>query len=608
MIPIVGVDPYPEIGDYAVIGDCRTAALISRKGSIDWLCMPDFDSPSVFAAILDDQAGGRFAVFSDPDARYERRYVTETAVLETTVTSTGGSFRLTDLMAVDPAVGRKLRPQREVLRIIEVLNGAPTIRILYQPRPDYARKRPRIHRRGVGVWLTGDNRNVLLLHTDIPLALDGEHASLSAEFQLHANERRFLSLTCTGGSMAVIPGLDGEAEVRLVETLCWWQEWSSRCRYKGPYAGSVLRSALTLKLLTFCLSGAVVAAPTSSLPEWIGGPRNWDYRYCWLRDAALTLRAFLELGFTDEGHAFLNWMINSTRLTASKLQVMYSVYGLPTLDEQHLDHLEGYRRSTPVRIGNGAHSQLQLDIYGSVIVAAYDYLQGGGRLSRQEKQLLIKFGKTVCRQWRKPDNGIWEYPHGRRHNTFSKMMCWAALDRLTRLHDEGSIKVPKVRFEEHREAIRREIELHGVDPSSGSYVSVFGGEELDATLLLFSRYHYAQANAPRMNTTFERMDRELGQGALLYRYHRGFDGMDAPEGAFGAASFWAVEFLALQGAVLEARQRFEELLGYANDVGLYGEEIEPKTGRALGNFPQAFTHAALINAALSISAAERSAK
>jgi GH15 family glucan-1,4-alpha-glucosidase len=348
----------------------------------------------------------------------------------------------------------------------------------------------------------------------------------------------------------------------------------------------------------------VIAAPTASLPERIGGVRNWDYRYCWLRDASLTLRAFDDLGFTVEGEAFLSWVLHATRLTWPELQVLYDVYGEARIPESTLDHLEGYARSVPVRVGNAAIDQLQLDTYGEVIDAAWRYCERGGRLDRTTARTLAGLGDTVIRRWHEPDEGIWEPRRGRQHHTHSKAMCWVALDRLVRLCERRHVQAEPARFARPRDEIREVIEAHGYSARLGSYVSIFDGETLDASLLLLSLMGYADPQSPRMRGTLarvrERLGADAGWGGLLYRYLDEDDGLPGSEGAFGICGFWGVEARALQGDVGAARSDFERLLSFGNDVGLFAEEIDPQDGAALGNFPQAFTHVGLINAAITL--------
>ena len=591
----------PSIGDYAVIGDCRSAALISRSGSLDWLCWPRFDSPSVFGALLDQAKGGWFGVHPAGSFAAERRYAAGTNVLETTFRTSSGVVRLTDLMPVcsEADGARELRPQHELLRVIECLAGELEIEVAYQPRPDYARATPRLRDRGHFGFHYQQRDSALILRGDLPMALVDDASGVRGRAVLRAGERRHLSLVFGQGEPAVLPLLGADAGRRLTASIRWWKQWSSRCTYAGPYREAVLRSALTLKLMAYAPSGAVIAAPTTSLPERLGGTRNWDYRYCWLRDASLTLQALFDLGYRAEGEAFLAWLIHTTRITWPELQVLYDVYGRPDLKERELEHLAGFGGARPVRVGNAAGGQLQLDVYGEVLDAAYQFLQRGGRLDRTTGRMLVGFGKTVCRHWREPDEGIWEIRGARRQHTYSKAMCWVALDRLLRLHETGRLRVPAEIFARERAAIREEVERHGFDQDLGSYVSVLGGNTLDASLLQLGRYGYADPASPRMRGTLAATRARLGRDGLLYRYLAD-DGLPAGEGAFGICSFWAVTAQALAGDPDGAAAVFEGLLRRANDVGLYAEEIDPESDAPLGNFPQAFSHVGLIDAALTL--------
>ncbi|MBI2186484.1 MAG: glycoside hydrolase family 15 protein [Acidobacteria bacterium] len=596
---------YRPIGDYALIGDCRSAALVSKSGSIDWLCWPRFDSSSIFAALLDRRRGGRFTIAPVEPFTTTRRYVGETAVLETTFRTVSGVMRLTDVMpvAAEGEKAQELWPDHELLRRVECLSGTVEIEVFFDPRPDYGRLVPRLTDWGAFGLVCEHRGEVIALRTEIPLTTGGEPGARGIA-RLQAGEARTLSVTYDRWLPVVFsPGSDASGS-RIARSVAWWEAWVRACQYDGPYAAMVRRSAITLKLLTYAPSGAVIAAPTTSLPEEIGGVRNWDYRYCWLRDAALTLRAFDDLGFTIESEAFLSWVLHATRLTWPELQVLYDIYGEARIPESVLEHLEGYAGSAPVRVGNAAAGQLQLDTYGEVIDAAWRYCARGGRLDRTTARTLVGLGQTVVRRWREPDEGIWEPRSGRRQHTYSKAMCWVALDRLVRLCDRRHVHADAARFARERDAIREAIEAHGYSARLGSYVSIFDSEALDASLLLLSLMGYADPQSPRMRGTLARVREHLGANGLLYRYLGEDDGLPGSEGAFGICSFWGVEALALQRDVTAARGDFERLLAFGNDVGLFGEEIDPRTGAALGNFPQAFTHVGLINAAVTIARLE----
>ena len=545
--------------------------------------------------------GGSFSLRPrDPFFTATRRYVDRTAVLETDFTTESGSVRLLDLMPIDDGA-RSLRPMREVLRAVEGMGGTVEIEVRLDLQPDYARRRVRPRRRGRLGWTYAWGNEVLVVHTDMALRLEGD--ALVGTVTLGAGERRYLSLAYTKSDPAVLPPLGKHAEERIADTIHWWREWAGRCRYAGPYREPVVRSAVTLKLLTYALSGAIVAAPTTSLPEAIGKGRNWDYRYCWLRDAGLTTQALLATGYRDEALAFLGWMLHATRLSWPELQVMYDVFGRTRLAESELVHLAGYRR-----VAAGAHRQRRLP------PAPARHLRRGrdrrpmppwpatAASTPNRRACSRGLGDVVCRQWRESDSSIWEVRGPLRHYTFSKVMCWAALDGLLKLHDDGALALSPTKVEafgRERAAIEQAIERRGFNAAIGSYASVLDGDKVDASLLLMACIGYKDADDPRMRATYDRIHQRLGRNGLLYRYER-FDGIDGIEGAFGICGFWAIDNLAKRGDLDAAERRFQHMLAYANDLGLYAEEIDIASGAALGNFPQAFTHVGLINAAVAI--------
>jgi GH15 family glucan-1,4-alpha-glucosidase len=597
----------PLIEDYAIIGDCRTAALVSRSGSIDWLCLPDFSSPSIFACILDRASGGCWSI--TPRGRFtsKRQYVGHSCALATTFETGQGAVRVIDLFPILDGAN-SLAPMRELLRIVEGVVGEVELEIRLEPRPGYGRDTPVLQDRGKLGWCYSWSNELLLARTATPLTPRND--ALTGSIRAAAGERHFFNLSYVRNDPGVIPPLENGGARRLDRTLDWWQTWSDQCSYQGPRRDAVLRSALTLKLLCFALSGAIVAAPTMSLPEAIGGERNWDYRYCWLRDAGLTMQALVGLGFHAEARAFLSWLLHATRLSWPRLEVLYDVYGRPPAQEQVLQQLAGYRGSKPVRIGNRASTQLQLDVYGQLVLAAETFISAGGHIDAVEARLLVGLGRTVCKCWREADNSLWEIPDPRRQYTLSKVMCWVALDRLLRLAGKGVISLGSdcERFRRERTAIGELIEGAGFNAAVGSYVSELGGTQVDASLLLMACLDYRHAADPRMIGTYERIVQRLGRDGLLYRYEHGYDGFGSREGTFGICSFWAIDNLARRGDVAAAEHLFDRLLGFANDLGLYAEEIDPERGTALGNFPQAFTHVGVINAALAIEHSRKAAR
>ena len=600
-----------RIADYALIGDCRTAALVSRDGSIDWLCLPKFSSPSVFARLLDAR-GGSFSLSPTQPFTTTRRYVDGTAVMETVFQTQAGSARILDCFPVLDGI-RQTRPMRELLRIVEGSTGTISIRAVIDLKPDYARRAPKpSFQRRMG-WSCAWGDEIVHVHSDVDLAVEAPSSGtswcgLSATFSLAPGERRYFSLCYSKGEPAIIAMLGEDADERLEHTLAWWRHWSAQIVYEGPHRDAVVRSAVTLKLLSFSLSGAIVAAPTTSLPETIGGDRNWDYRYCWLRDAGLTMQALIGLGIREDATAFLDWLLHATRLTWPKLKIMYDVFGRSGLDERSLPHLAGYQGSRPVRIGNGAHNQQQTDIYGEVILAAHTYVAAGGLIDSAGARMLAGLGQVVCGIWRAPDSGIWEIRGARRQYVFSKVMCWTAFDRLIALHELGAIDLGDrlMSYRAEREAIAELIETRGFNTAIQSYTGELDGSQVDASLLLMSSVGYCNATDPRMRATYDLICQRLGRDGLVQRYEPGVDGLEGDEGAFGICSFWAVEQLARSGEIAQAEQQFTHLLSFGNDVGLFAEELDAQTGEALGNFPQAFTHVGLVNVALAIQQARRS--
>jgi GH15 family glucan-1,4-alpha-glucosidase len=595
----------PNIQDYAIIGDGRSAALVSRDGSIDWLCWPRFDSPSLFGWLLDRRVGGSWQIGPTDPARTERRYIDGTNVLETRFHTATGAVVLTDFMpaASEEEKGRMLWPEHELLRRVECEQGEVEVQAHFDPRPDYGRAKVHIRDAGALGLRLEVPAGLITLRSDTRFAPATE-GGLTARARLRAGESITFSLAFAAEGPAVLSPLGDVARQKLALTVGWWQRWAARASYNGPYRDEVVRSALALKLLTYAPSGAMIAAPTASLPERLGGDLNWDYRFCWLRDAAFTARALFGLGYQEDAEAFVSWLLHATRLTRPELRVIYDVYGEDNPEERELPHLEGYAGSRPVRIGNATRNQLQLDVYGEVIEAVTHLLRSRGCLDRETQQLLRHFGGFVCRHWRDPDNGIWEPRGQRQHFTHSRLLCWVALDRLLGMHQGGQCHgIPVDEFTKHREEIRREIEGRGWNPNLECYTQVLGGDTLDATVLLLAFHGFDEASSPRMQRTYQRIQERLGAGpGLLYRYEQSFEGR---EGAFAMCCFWIAEFLARGGGSLEqARDAFAHTLAYANDVGLFAEEIDPPSGDALGNFPQAFTHVGLINAALSLAERE----
>jgi GH15 family glucan-1,4-alpha-glucosidase len=597
----------PSISDYGLIGDTRTGALISNLGSIDWCCFPHFDSPSFFAGILDRNRGGCFSICPSGRFSSEQRYVKDTNVLETTFETASGRLRVLDLFSITTEEWKRkqLWPDHEILRIVEGISGEVSVRMRYEPRPDYGKKAVALESRGnLGIACSCDQM-LLLLRTSLPLSQIQIRNHLAsdavAEFKISAGQVQQFSVVYADDAPAVIPPLGDAATERVEATVRYWKQWISRCKYTGRYSEHVRRSALALKLLTFAPSGALIAAPTTSLPESIGSSRNWDYRFCWLRDASFTVRALVALGFYDEAHAFVSWMLHTTWLTRPRLQVLYSVYGEPSLSEKVIDWLSGYRDSRPVRIGNAAADQFQLDVYGEVLDGVHYFSPFIGEFDGETRDYIIGLGKAVCELWDEPDDGIWEVRSGRVHHTHSKVLAWVAMDRLIQLATTYSWKAPVDRFEFLKRRLNEQIEARGFNVGLSAYTRTLGGSELDASLLVMPLLGYCDAASPRMLSTCNAICEKLSRNGLIYRYCAVDDGLRGAEGSFGICNFWMPEVLAKAGKVEESRHYFEEVLKRVNTVGLWSEEIDPATGEYLGNYPQAFTHIGLINAALALS-------
>jgi GH15 family glucan-1,4-alpha-glucosidase len=586
---------YPPIGDYAAIGDGRTVALVARDGSVDWLCLPDLDSSSVFAAVLDADRGGRFALCPEIPAEARRRYSPNTNVLETTFTTAQGVVQVTDAMALPNA---ELGPTRELIRRVDGIAGSVPMRWRITPAFDYGAAASRLERRGdTPVALAGPDAVAVCSWEAGEVQLDDR--SIFGRFELEESNSALIALCASHQEPLVFPGRH-DVEARLKATIDYWRDWAEHRAYDGPWREAVIRSALALKLLFHAPSGAIAAAASASLPEEIGGERNWDYRFCWIRDSAFTLEALLQLGCPGEGEAFFWWLLHASQLSHPRLQVLYRLDGSDRAAERSLD-LDGYRGSRPVRIGNAAAVQSQLDIYGSLLQAALVYAQAGGRLDRDTGRRLAGIADLVCSIWREPDSGIWEVRSEPAHFTQSKMMCWVALDRALRLCDAGYLpRAHASTWQREALAIREFIETQCWSAQLGSYTRHAGSEDLDASLLLGVLFGYDASDPSRLTSTVDVLRRELGSGPLLSRY-RGEDGLEGAEGAFLCCSFWLVDALARVGRLKEANALMQELVAVAGDVGLYAEEIDPQTNELLGNTPQGLVHLALINAAVSIS-------
>ncbi|MFN3596016.1 MAG: glycoside hydrolase family 15 protein [Rubricoccaceae bacterium] len=609
--------PYLPIEDYGLVGNMRTAALIGRNGSIDWLCLPHFDSPSVFGALLDDDRGGRFKLSLEGGYACRQVYYPDTNVLVTRFTSEDGAADVTDYMPVLGAAHED--GHYRLIRRVEVLRGTVCLRLVCAPAFDYARAAHTATRTGAGVVFESASGMRLGLCAPMPVTLaEGPGGPAAAgSVTLSRGETAVFELRLLGPDEPFEDGLTDAAERALrSETVRYWRTWLRKCTYTGRWREQVRRSALLLKLLTFEPTGAIVAAPTTSLPESIGGARNWDYRYTWIRDAAFTLYGLLRIGFTEEVSAFIGWLRErcerATGDANGPLQIVYGIDGRRNLEERELSHLSGYRDSRPVRIGNGAADQLQLDIYGELLDAVYLYDKYGTPISWDFWQDIVRYLDWVCDNWERPDEGIWEVRGEQQQFVYSKLMCWVALDRGLRLADKRSLPAPRARWLAVRDAIYARIMAEGWSPSRQAFVQTFGGEALDASNLLMPLVFFTGPNDPRMLATLDATlrapeDGGLTSDCLVWRYNLAEvdDGVPGDrEGAFNLCTFWLVEALARAGRtepqrLEQAHVLFEKMLGYANHLGLFAE-MTGLRGQALGNFPQAFSHLGFISAAFNL--------
>jgi GH15 family glucan-1,4-alpha-glucosidase len=591
-----------RICDYGVIGDSRSAALVSNRGSLDWLAWPQFDSPPIFAAILDREKGGHWSITPDGPFEFTRAYVGDSNVLETRFRTVSGEAVLTELMPVASEQFKRQNtvPSHELVRQLQCVGGEMKLGIELVPRCDYGRQAPRIRDAGAFGLRFDVGRGAYWVLSNAPWKFEDDRAT--AEVTLKAGEELQFSLTYSEESPAAFSVLGEPIRAAIRRSVEWWKGWANQCTYKGPYREAVVRSALALKLLSYAPSGAIAAAVTTSLPERLGSNLNWDYRYCWLRDASLTIRSLLGLGYYAEAESFITWLLQATKLTQPELRVLYTMFGQIAPHEREVDYLSGYFDSRPVRVGNGARRQFQLDIYGEVIDASAQYAEHIGRFDQTTQKVLLGFGNYVAQNWDRADEGIWEPRSGRQHHTHSRLMCWTALDRLLAMSDKGKLSgVPREVFTRERDRIREQIENRSWNERLRSYVSILDGDSMDATLLRIGWYGLEAADSERMKSTYRKVCEELGAGGgLLFRYKR-----EPKEGAFGVCGFWAVDHLAMSGDLDGAHDQFAKLMGYGNDLGLFSEETDSETRDALGNFPQAFTHIGLISAALTLQEKER---
>jgi GH15 family glucan-1,4-alpha-glucosidase len=582
------------IEDYGLIGDLQTAALVNRHGSIDWLCLPRFDSGAIFAALLGDSENGHWTIHpADEFQSPGRSYRGDTLVLETELETPSGAVRLIDFM---PPRGKA----PDVVRIVEGVRGRVDMLLELVLRFDYGSIVPWVRNlEGTLVAIAGPD--AISLHT--PIELEGRNLRTYARFTVEEGDRVPFVLTWTPSHAPLPEAID--AEQALTDTVDYWEEWIARCRASGRWEATVRRSLITLKALTYAPTGGIVAAPTTSLPEELGGVRNWDYRYCWLRDATLTLLAFLRAGYVEEARAWRNWLLRAIAGSPEDIQVMYGVAGERRLVELELPWLAGYEGSRPVRIGNGAAGQLQLDVYGEIIDALHTARRSGLEASDATWALTRKVFEWLESAWREPDQGIWEVRGPRRHFTHSKVMAWVAFDRAVKAIERLGREGPLDRWQATRDAIRKDVLENGYDPQLGAFVQYYGSDRLDASLLLIPLVGFLPAKDERVVGTVEAIQRDLLRNGLVERYRAdtenvAIDGLPPGEGVFLPCSFWLVAVLAQQGRTEEAEELFDRVVDLSNDLGLLAEEYDAERNRLVGNFPQAFTHVALVETAYTL--------
>jgi GH15 family glucan-1,4-alpha-glucosidase len=632
---------YLPINFYGVIGDCHSAVLVAPDGSIDWGCLPDFDSPAIFCRLLDAERGGYYQIApSDTTIPGVQRYLRGSNVLQTRFSSITGEVVLTDFMPVETLSSWPYRGMNNntwtredgschcLVRIVECTHGELPITMKLKVSPHYAASASQVFLapNNIGAVITGGQQHVGLsivgayrvssFCLNIEQDEAGMHPSVVAQVTLHEGESLLFAIGMGRSIQAArrlveheLPERNFDAE--LAHTLHCWRRWVAGCSYQGPYIEWVQRSLLALKMMTYAPTGAIVAAPTTSLPEDLGGIRNWDYRFTWLRDATFTLYALNMLGYTEEARAFTHWLRRLSYSSGEDLQIMYGIRGERNLMEQELSHLSGYENSRPIRVGNGAAEQKQLDVFGEVLDCIHLYRRHGGferydeRLEGPLWEMMRTLVEHVCAHWQETDSGIWEVRGDLRHFVYSKVMCWVALDRGIKAAEQLQLEADLLRWRQVRDQIRADILIHGYNTSLGAFTQSYNDDALDASNLLLPLVGFIAPDDPRMRSTVDRIMEQLtDEEGFVYRY-KAEDGLFGSEGTFAICTFWLVDNLAMQGRVTEARALFERLLTYAGPLGLFSEEIDSRNKVALGNYPQAFTHIALINSALNLQKAEK---
>jgi len=593
---------YKPISDYGIIGNMISAALVARDGSIDWCCLPRFDSPSIFASILDDKKGGKFGI--EPSSHFESSqfYLNDTNVLQTVFQTETGTITLTDFMPCYRRANGRLIQFNELHRIAECTHGKVPLKVTFEPKPEYATVNPSLDITKYGLVVVG-SKDYVSLSSSVSFKVLGDKATATFDLQ-HGDIAAFV---LRYGSDRPLIGVIKNSLNKLSRTKAYWQQQAEVCVFSEPYRDYIVRSYLALHLLVYSPTGAIVAAPTTSLPEEIGGERNWDYRFTWLRDASLTLNAFSSLGHKEEAIGFMKWLLNVCDKCGPKAQILYDIDFEDPLDEQTLDQLAGYRESRPVRIGNAAYSQRQFDIFGEVLEAAYNYVKIGGYIGNKDWILLETFVDAACELWSEPDSGIWEVRGGPFHFVHSKVMCWVAVDRGIRLAQRLGQTEKVSYWHKAAEEIRNDVMNKGWNAEKEAFTQHYDTEALDASALLIPLFGFLPTSDERVRSTINRIVVQLNWNGLLRRYRTDEteDGLKGSEGAFLWCSFWLVRNLIRLGKVEEAVELYERLLGYSNHLGLLSEMVDPISGETLGNFPQALTHLAVIITGMELTEAIR---
>jgi GH15 family glucan-1,4-alpha-glucosidase len=585
------------IEDYAMIGDCHTAALVSKQGSIDWLCLPHFDSPACFAALLGTAENGHWSISpTEPIRAIRRQYRDGSLILETEFETESGSATLVDCMILREDIP-------ELLRVVVGTRGQIRMNLELVIRFDYGSVVPWVRRTDSGISAIA-GPDMIRLRSDVEL--HGENLKTLSEFTVTEGQKISFDLTWYPSHVSEPPAVNVETAIQKTEKR--WQEWSDRCTYQGPWRDAVLRSLITLKGLTFLPTGGIVAAPTTSLPELIGGVRNWDYRFCWVRDATLTLQSLIQAGYLDEARDWREWLLRAVAGSPSELNILYGLRGERRLTELELPWLQGYEKSSPVRTGNAAYQQFQLDIFGEVANTLYQAREAGlGPAKHARHEVVLALLEFLETGWERPDEGIWEVRGPRRHFVHSKMMAWVAVDRFVRSAEKGRFTIDIPRWKKLRDAIHEQVCRQGFDARMNSFVQYYGSKHLDASILMMPLVGFLEANDSRVKGTVKAIETHLMRNGFVGRYTQdpAVDGLPHGEGTFLACSFWLADNYELQGRHQEAVRLFEHLLEIRNDVGLLAEEYEPVGKRQLGNFPQAFSHVGLVNTAFNLTSGSR---